>query len=110
MEAERTQAGEDIIPEGVPQVEVLNRQDEEDKTPENDVGVPEGEDRGGGIHLEEEQPGVLEKEELPGVLEEEELELPMPSMLEEMRSLTGLTEDSSSVRCRNRRRKVKVSH
>lgn len=105
-EAERTQPGEadsEIISEGV---EVPNREGEEVKTPENDVGVSEQEERGDGVHL-----GVPE-EELPGVLDQLELSLTMTSRLEEkMGSLTGLTEDVSSVRRRNRRRKVKkVSH
>lgn len=105
-EAEGTQPGEadsEIISEGV---EVPDREGEEVKTPENDVGVSEQEERGDGVHL-----GVSE-EELPAVLDQLELSLTMTSRLEEkMGSLTGLTEDVSSVRRRNKRRKVKkVSH
>lgn len=108
-EAEGTQTGEagsEIIPEDVPEVEVPNREGEEDKTPENDVGVAEREERGDGIHM-----GVPE-EELPRVLEQLELSLTMTSMLEEekMGGFTGLTGDISSVRRRKRRKVKKVSH
>lgn len=105
-EAERTQTGEadsEIIAEDVPEVEVPNREGEEDKTPENDVGVTQQEERGEGIHPE------VPEEELPGVLDQLERPLTMTSMLgeEKMGSFTGLTEDVSSLRRRNKRRKVK---
>lgn len=76
-------------------MEIPNREGEEDKTAENDVGVTQGEERGEGIHL--------------GVLDQLELSLTMTSMLEEekMGGFTGLAEDVSSLRRRNKRRKVK---
>lgn len=108
-EAERTQTGEadsEIIPEDVPEVEAPSREGEEDKTPENGVGVTERKERGDWTHL-----GVPEQQ--PGVLDQLELSLNVTSMLEEEKvgSFTGLTEDISGVRRRNKRRKVKkVSH
>lgn len=88
-------------------MEALSREGEEDKTPENGVGVTKRKERGDWTHL-----GIPEEQQ-PGVLDQLELSLTVTSTPEEEKvgSFTGLTEDISGVRRRNKRRKVKkVSH
>lgn len=106
-EAEGTQTGEadsEIIPEDVPEADVLNRERRQDTRPENDPS--QCKEAGAGIH-----PGVPD-EELTRVLEELELSLTMTSAMEEkMGSLSGLVDEVGTVRCRNKRRKAKkASH